>query len=70
MTEIHTHAQVLYMYIWRDVRVRGATTAGQAARVVGGVWCLAQEHLGSAQELNWHLSSYRSTLRTLVPMGT
>uniref|UniRef100_A0A8D0CW11 Formin binding protein 1a n=1 Tax=Sander lucioperca TaxID=283035 RepID=A0A8D0CW11_SANLU len=26
-----------------------------------GVRCLAQEHLGSAQEVNWHLSNYQST---------
>ncbi len=27
-----------------------------------GVWYLAHGHLGSAQEVNWHLSSYQPTL--------
>lgn len=31
-----------------------------------GVRCLTQGHLGNAQEVNWKLSSYQSTLHTLV----
>ena len=33
-----------------------------SAREQLGVWCLAQGHLDRAQEVNWHLSSYQSTL--------
>ena len=39
------------------------------AREQLGVRCLAQEQLGSAQEVNWHLSSHRSTLHTVVHAG-
>ena len=32
-----------------------------------GLQCLAQSPLGSAQEVNWHPSSYQSTLHNMVP---
>ncbi len=48
---------------WRDGRAMELPQSGRSRQL--GVRCLAQGHLDSAQEVNWHLFSYQSTLHTV-----
>ena len=50
------------MHQCRDVRVRGLRLLDRRPKQLRKVRSLAQEHHCSAQEVNWHLSSYQSTL--------
>ena len=71
-THTHTHTHIGHKYtrahtgppdtqmLFRDVRVMGLPQSGTP-------WVLrlqAPGHLGRAQEVNWHLSSYQSTLHS------
>ena len=52
----------------REVSERGGYTHAYSQAQLG-VQRLGQGHLDSAQEVNWHLSLYQSTLCTLVHEG-
>ncbi len=62
-----THRTLQTCISWRDVRVTELLHSW-CSKQLGGL-CLAQGHFSSTQEVNWHLSSYQSTLHTVVHAG-
>lgn len=62
----HTHTQDPWTCnSGRDGRVMWLPRNGEQL----GIRCLSQGHLGSAHEVNWRLSSYQSTLYTVICAG-
>ena len=67
---MHTHKyRQAYRHARRDVIGWCDRLPRSGAREQLGVRCLAEGQIGSAQEVNWHLSSHQFTLHTVVRAG-
>ncbi len=64
-SEIGTNRTYTHALMYGGMSERGGCLLGWRPGQLG-VRCLAHGHLGSAHEVNWHLSSYQSTLYIFI----